>query len=514
MRHDRSIVAVVVISVIGGCGRLTGRGSPDAGQADLSVGRDATMVCQPGEPPSCDGDFAVRTCSADGSGYDSIACPEGASCQNGQCLCMPGTTICQGPQVMKCGADQAYHPDHTCPTASTCMGGVCTDARCADEVTSTNPFALPVEGWPRFRHDNRNSGATPAMVADMPALVWKTFVGGTMLNNQVGLASGPVVNQDNIIFIGAGDLDQRGGSFYSFDGTGRSLYVFAAMRGYGLSTPAVRLDGTAYFSTTNSQLFAVDMQGHQSWSYTVGQQADSDPIVTRDGILIYSSDDGSLYALDAMGNLMWKSNATTGPGEVDGGLAETCDGHILAGGKNGWTALDAATGMTLWQVAATGTYAALVSSPLVTADGTMYGFDSGGIGYAIKPGGVVQWQQSFGPSGGGSSPAYAAGILYVVLNDGALHAIDAMTGVQQWSRPVGNGAPLYMSAGPITDGRQRVYFNSPDGYVYAFDNTGNQLWRIAASGTPANMVWNGTMAIGKDGTLYVPGNDGQLYALR
>src|SRR5207247_2578010 len=117
----------------------------------------------------------------------------------------------------------------------------------------------------------------------------------------------------------------------------------SGMRGLGLSTPAVRADETSYFASSSALLFAVDPAGKEVWRYQVGSVSDSDPIVTRDGILVYSSDDGSVYALGADGKLQWKSDPLTGPGEVDGGVGETCDGKLIIGGKNGWFKMDAAT---------------------------------------------------------------------------------------------------------------------------------------------------------------------------
>jgi len=74
---------------------------------------------------------------------------------------------------------------------------------------------------------------------------------------------------------------------------------------------------------------------------------------------------------------------------------------------------------------------------------------------------------------------------------------------------------MYRHGGPVVDGRMRLYFSSNDGSVYAFDATGNALYKLTASGiaTPGGNSY-GTMAIGKDGTLYVPGNDGYLYAFQ
>ncbi len=499
------------IFLFAACG-TTPRAVPDGG-FDLSVNYPfdfAGAVCSPNDPPVCDGP-AIKTCRIDGSGYDFTACQFG--CVDGMCGCNPGDLSCDGANVLKCGMDGRYAVFMTCVGGAMCMNGTCDDKRCDDEINATNPHALPTVGWPRFRHDNRNTGYTLATVAQNPKLKWKVFVGGTSLNGAPGMASGPVVNQDSVVFIGAGEADGAGGSYYSFDDTGKKLWTFPAQRGYGLSTPAVRADGTSYFSTTNLQLYAVDPNGMKAWQFAVMAQADSDPIVTKDGVLIYSSDDGSLYAMDpVMGKPIWKSSPNTGPGEVDGGLAESCDGKIYAGGQNGWFQIDAKTGNTLWSVPATGNLHALLSSPLVTADGTMYGIDHGGQGVAVDVNGKILWQKQLGPPGTGSSLAKVGNTLYTVLGDGSLHALDAGNGAELWKQPVGNQVTTYLNAGPVVDGNHRIYFNSTDGFVYAFDANGNQLWRIPHSGQAHAQVWWGTMAIGKDGTLYVPSNDGNLYA--
>src|SRR5579871_381189 len=223
------------IVLLAGCGATGGRAGLDGGAGDgPSFNFDfAGMVCSPNDPPACDGN-ALKVCRMDGSGYDFTPCTSG--CANGACTCNPGDLQCMGQEAQQCGMDGAWHTIQTCANGTQCMNGTCGDARCADETMSTNPHALPTDAWPRFRHDNRNTGSTPAVVAANPKLKWKVFVGGTDLNSQMGLASGPVVNQNNLIFIGAGDQDGMGGSYYSFDPTGKKLWTFVANRGYGLST--------------------------------------------------------------------------------------------------------------------------------------------------------------------------------------------------------------------------------------------------------------------------------------
>ena len=395
-----------------------------------------------------------------------------------------------------------------------CNGLVdCQDPACAMDPNCQH--VLPANAWPRYRHDNRNSGSTPTVVADNPKLKWKIPVGGCTLNHG-GMGSGPVVNQNNVLFVTAGDTNLQVQGLHSYTAAGNSLYFLAAGTGFASSTPAVRNDGTVYFSIQQGgMLFAVDSMGKSSWQFPTGSQADSDPVVTKGGIVIYSSDDGSLYALDFQGNLQWKSDPNTGPGEVDVGLAESDDGRVYAGGRNGWYALNAVNGQTIWHVPTTGGTASLLSSPLVDVDGKMYGFDSGGIGYAIDPNGNVLWKKPIGPSAfGGASTGKVGNTLISVLNDGKLYGVDAGTGAVQWSQPVG-AAAREINAGPISDGKGHIYVNGNDGFLYSFNVAGQLLWKLPTSGVNNPfMDVVGTPAIGNDGTLYVPGNDGNLYAFQ
>jgi outer membrane protein assembly factor BamB len=508
--------ALCLLIVAAGCGspttfRPTDGGAGGDGKVMPTIDFSLTQVCSPTDPPMCDGN-AIATCRSDGTGYDYSPCTGG--CANGACTCNPGDVMCMGSNVMKCDQNGMFQIDHTCPMGTQCSNGMCSDARCADETMSTNPHALPTNAWPRFRHDNRNTGTTPTVVADNPKMKWKVFVGGTTYGTNDGMmASGPVVNDKNQIFVGAGEMDNMQGSYYSFDGTGKKLFTFPANRGFGLSTPAVRADAVSYFSTSSSALYAVDPQGNKAWQYDVLSVADADPIITKDGYVIYGSDDSSVYALDFNGKLVWKSDPQTGPGEVDSGLAESCDGTIYAGGRNGWFALDAATGKTLWKVTNICPYGE--SSPMVTADGTMFGFDSNGTGFAIDKTGKVLWQKQIGPGGGhgGFATTKVGNQVFTVLDDAMLHALDATTGAENWKKSVGVSVSEE-NAGPIVDGKLRLYYNSPDGNIYCFDTNGNQLWKIPSSGKSVAGQWAGTMAIGNDGTLYVPGNDGYLYAFK
>jgi outer membrane protein assembly factor BamB len=148
----------------------------------------------------------------------------------------------------------------------------------------------------------------------------------------------------------------------------------------------------------------------------------------------------------------------------------------------------------------------------VDANGTMYGVDSGGMAVAIDKTGKLLWSVTVGPAGAATSVAKVGRQLYIVANDGMLHQLSADTGAPGWAAPVGNQPEIFKHGGPVVDGNQRLYFNSNDGNLYCFDLQGHQLWKQAHSGmsTPNGNSF-AEMAIGNDGTLYVPGNDGYLY---
>jgi outer membrane protein assembly factor BamB len=448
----------------------------DLGVADLATADTALASCMPSAAPVCDGS-AVKTCRSDGSGYDYEPCTMG------------------------------------------CANGSCRQNGCASDSSSSNPHALPESAWPRFRHDNRNTGATSAVVPDLPTQQLKLWVGHNS-DTKNNFFSAPVVNQDNVVYAVGGDFNANNGLpvLSAFDGSGKSVYTFPLMATVR-STPTVRLDGTVYLSSENNTLYAVSPAGKEQWHFQTNSNADASPIITYDGIVIYGSYDGSLYALDGNGVLQWKSDPKKGPGAVDGALAESCDGRILAGGDNGWVALDAADGHTLWAyppVSASGSDGIAFSSPLVTEDGTMYGFDANARGVRIDPSGVMLWRVQVAQPYYhiGSSTALVGDTLLTVLDDmGAvkLFAVDAKNGNVQWSVPVPVALP---NNAPVVDGKQRLYLNCDDGYVYSFDTTGKQRWRLAASGMTADASGVASPAIGGDGTLYVPGNDGYLYVYR
>jgi outer membrane protein assembly factor BamB len=172
------------------------------------------------------------------------------------------------------------------------------------------------------------------------------------------------------------------------------------------------------------------------------------------------------------------------------------------------------------------TNGAIVSSPAVAA-GTVYvGSADGGL-YAIEAAtGKQRWR--FDAHGDvNSSPAVSGDTVYVVSLDGNLYAVDTATGKQKWafatagehrftaagmlgSMPSTETAPdpwdFYLSSPNVTAGA--VYFGSGDGHVYAVDaKSGTLRWSYKTGD-----VVHASPAI-SDGVVYIGGWDTYFYAL-
>ncbi|HJQ83809.1 MAG TPA: PQQ-binding-like beta-propeller repeat protein, partial [Candidatus Binatia bacterium] len=113
-----------------------------------------------------------------------------------------------------------------------------------------------------------------------------------------------------------------------------------------------------------------------------------------------------------------------------------------------------------------------------------------------------------------SSPVVGGdGTVYVGSADRTFYAI-AADGSVRWQRLTGE----IIDSSALLDDRGRVYFGSGDGKLYALDAaTGAPAWIFGAdpaSVTRAFIDWfEGNVAIGADGTLYVPNDNFLTYAL-
>ena len=113
-----------------------------------------------------------------------------------------------------------------------------------------------------------------------------------------------------------------------------------------------------------------------------------------------------------------------------------------------------------------------------------------------------------------SSPVISGdGTVYVGSADRTFYAL-AADGSVRWQRLTGE----IIDSSALLDDDGRVYFGSGDGHLYALDAaTGAPVWTFAADDpnvTGAFINWfEGNVAMGADGTLYVPNDNFLTYAL-
>lgn len=157
-----------------------------------------------------------------------------------------------------------------------------------------------------------------------------------------------------------------------------------------------------------------------------------------------------------------------------------------------------------------------VTSPDLTSEGTMFGYDAGRTHYnrretLLSPSNVAQlvaipgWHAAATASIV-SSPVVANGNVYIGSWDRNLYAFNALTGVYQWSK----SAEDAIDSSPAVAGNI-VYIASQDAKVYAFNGkTGKAVWNSPAI-TGSQIDFSSPLVIG--GRLYIGSHDHKLYAL-
>lgn len=261
--------------------------------------------------------------------------------------------------------------------------------------------------------------------------------------------------------------------------------------------------------------------GKQRWAFDAGAAIVGSPVVSG-GIVYFGALDGHLHAVDlATGAAKWKFKSrmpiASTPAVVDGTLYFTSSTGALA-------ALDAATGEPRWvcpveaerRFEARGLHGyppasqvipdawdVFTSSPAVSDGLVFFGAGDGGI-YAVDAAtGILQWSYRTGDVVH-ASPAVAGGAVYVGSWDGRLYALDARTGALRWTFQAGLDPAVHNQQGfqsscAVADGV--VYAGCRDAHVYALDAaTGRRLWDYSTGkswviGTPAvrdGVVYAGT----------------------
>jgi hypothetical protein len=284
-----------------------------------------------------------------------------------------------------------------------------------------------------------------------------------------------LVGPEGTIFSAAGKL-------YAVGLDGSEKWGFGA--GAGIGSPAIALDGTAYFVGTYGNLFAVAPDGTQKWALPIGTDIPrTSPSVGKNGIIYATSPNANLlYAVSPTGTVIWQSpleGAWDSPAIAD-------DGTIYSVGGTGLSCFTP-SGTNLWSFSMGGH----LGSPVIGKDGTIYftvvlsDFPLGyyQVLFAITPAGTRRWQfqppnlgQRYMP---GTAAIDSVGTIYFA-GFNTLYAVSP-AGNQQWTFDAGGSSmdpSTYSYSSPAI---------GPDGTIYA--TFGSRLYAIAGTNGPGDTPW-------------------------
>jgi len=265
-------------------------------------------------------------------------------------------------------------------------------------------------------------------------------------------------------------------------------------------TPVI-VDGIVYYPSDSGTdyLYALDAAtGEIIWQYLVGYTDDA--VTVKNGYLYTASD--SLWCLDALtGDRIW----ATAQADASGSTPAVIDGMVYAGRNVGFpaymtwiTCFDAMTGHPLWAFSFSGlaiscltvwngmvfvpTYKSGVHSPLYALDANT---------------GVIQWTNNDANGYWDSSPVVVEGVIYISSTDGRTRAIDAVSGATIWEVDITLGG-MDITATPAYH-NSRLYFADQVDTFHCLDaSTGSTIWSApgkqhGSSGIADGIVFFGDM---------------------
>ena len=267
---------------------------------------------------------------------------------------------------------------------------------------------------------------------------------------------------------------------------------------------------------------ALDAGLQRVWSAQIGEgngrkhRLTADPVIANGRVFTLDSR-ARVTALSTAGSTLWTRDLTPesdrGDDASGGGVAATGDAVYVTTAFGELTALDAATGDTLWvqDLASAATGAPTVSG------GVVHVVTRNSLGWAIDAGtGRILWQVLGAPSdsglAGGPSPAIAGPLVIFPLSSGQMVSAVSGPGTQAWAATVAGQRPFRafsrvsdLSGDPVVVGNT-VYAGNHSGRAAAFDaTTGEPLWR--ADEGAMSPVW----AVG--GAIFLISDENRLVRL-
>ncbi|MFP3872363.1 MAG: PQQ-binding-like beta-propeller repeat protein [Candidatus Natronoplasma sp.] len=353
--------------------------------------------------------------------------------------------------------------------------------------------------WPSFGRDSNNTGSSPYNTSHIDGTVNWTY------ETETWVWSSPAIGSEGKVYFGSPDSN-----FYALDADDGSEGWTFSTGGEIISSPAVSENERIYFGSSDNNLYALNPNGSLAWNYTTEGEIYSSPNLDEEGNIYVGSSDGSLYSLDHDGDLNWRT-------ELDSWTwtSPALDDDVVYVGSGDGTlyAVDRNDGAELWSYSTGGT---IYSSPTVGENGLIYFGSYDGNLYVLNPDGSLRWSYEIGSKIHPSPSLGEDGTVYVGSHDGEFHAVK--NGMRKWSFETSER----ISSSAAIGSEGNIYFGSEDGVFYALGHDGSERWSYNAGGQNFGDVEVGNYesegafysspAVGEDGRVYVNSFDGNMYA--
>jgi outer membrane protein assembly factor BamB len=365
---------------------------------------------------------------------------------------------------------------------------------------ATATVAIPASAEEQVEWAQAGFDATHSAHNPIETILDPSTVSGLTLKWAADLAgaavSSPIV-ADGLVF----ETSNLNGTVRAFDAaTGGQRWEFRMGQDARINTPAVA-GGHVFLSTWKTGVLAAldETTGVLDWSISlsVGVPAPPAAVVDGDRTTVYLGAGATVYAVDGDdGSILWTQTplpnfSVQATPAVSGGVVYVIDLQPVV------HAYDAASGAELWASQTLARLSAVPTYPVVDGARVFVALSSHRL-YALDAStGLVEWSDQVKDA---SQPSAADGVVFVAGRQdarGRLLATDQSTGTRRWVTNLGASNDFVFGDGAsVANGV--VYVLSLAGAILALDEaTGTQLWDA-----PIPRGW-GTMPVVVNGMVYV-----------
>jgi len=278
------------------------------------------------------------------------------------------------------------------------------------------------------------------------------------------IKSSPVVG-DDLVYFGAGD-----GKLYAVTKSDGNLAWIFATKGIMNSSP-VLVDGVVYVGSSDDHLYAVNaLSPELEWGGGFRTRDDiiGSPAVA-DGIVYFLSNDMMLYAAETVtGRLKWHARVGSWSAAA---TPVVSDNTLYIASGNTIQSFQAKSGRLKWSVK----FSSDITTIPAVANGSIYLGCKNGRVYALTSAGKVKWPVpgELGSAAYGS-PIVAGDVVIIGANRGTLAAFDGEKGALRWkylvqpsSLDYGKVRYVNLASSPaVSNGT--LYVLADDGALHAF----------------------------------------------